>query len=89
MRGLSIAGFPARDLRRRGEPVAVRLSGGAHLERTRFTRSRAGLADGLNPELEDKVPLRLIRENEIDAVAPAVLRAARAHLSDKQTGSFS
>jgi hypothetical protein len=28
------------------------------------------------------VPLRLIRENEIDAVAPAILSAARAYLSD-------
>jgi hypothetical protein len=38
---------------------------------------------GVNPELGDKVPLRLMRENEIDAVAPAILSAARAYLSDK------
>ena len=33
-------------LRRRGEPIAVRLPGGAHLERARFACRRAGLADG-------------------------------------------
>jgi hypothetical protein len=37
---------------------------------------------GVNPELGDRVPLRLMRENEIDAVAPAILSAARAYLSD-------
>lgn len=37
---------------------------------------------GLNPELGDRVPLRLLRENEIDAVAPAVLSAARAFLAE-------
>ena len=36
---------------------------------------------GVNPELGDRVPLRLMRENEIDAVAPAVLSAARAFLA--------
>ncbi len=36
---------------------------------------------GVNPELEDRVPLRLMRENEIDAVAPAILSAARAFLA--------
>jgi hypothetical protein len=33
---------------------------------------------GVNPELGDRVPLRLMRENEIDSVAPKVLSAARA-----------
>jgi len=33
---------------------------------------------GVNPELGDRVPLRLMRENDIDAVAPAILSAARA-----------
>jgi hypothetical protein len=36
---------------------------------------------GVNPELGDRVPMRLMRENEIDAVAPAVLSAARAFLA--------
>ena len=35
----------------------------------------------VNPELGDRVPLRLMRENEIDAVAPAILSAARAFLA--------
>ena len=35
---------------------------------------------GVNPELGDRVPLRLMRENEIDAVAPSILNAARAFL---------
>ena len=38
---------------------------------------------GVNPELGDRVPLRLMRENEIDEVAPAILSAARAYLNDK------
>jgi hypothetical protein len=36
---------------------------------------------GVNPELEDRVPLCLMREKEIDAVAPAILSAARAFLA--------
>ena len=36
---------------------------------------------GVNPELGDRVPLRLMRDNEIDAVAPAILSAARAFLA--------
>jgi hypothetical protein len=36
---------------------------------------------GANPELGDRVPLRLLRENDVDAVAPAILSAARAFLT--------
>jgi len=36
---------------------------------------------GVNPELGDRVPARMMRENEIDAVAPAVLSATRAFLA--------
>lgn len=36
---------------------------------------------GVNPELGDRVPLRLLRENDMDAVAPAILSAARAFLA--------
>ena len=43
---------------------------------------------GVNPELGDRVPLRLMHENEIDSIAPAILSAVRAYLSDNQTGSF-
>ena len=38
---------------------------------------------GVNPELGDRVPLRLMRENEIDEVAPAILSAVRAFLCNK------
>ena len=38
---------------------------------------------GVNPELGDRVPLRLMRENEIDDVAPDILSAVRAILGDK------
>jgi len=36
----------------------------------------------VNPELKDRVPLRLMRENEIHAAAPAILSAARAFLAE-------
>lgn len=36
---------------------------------------------GVNPELGDRVPLRLLRDSDIDAVAPAILSAARAFLA--------
>jgi hypothetical protein len=36
---------------------------------------------GVNPELGDRVPLWLLRENDIDAVAPAILSAARAFVA--------
>jgi hypothetical protein len=38
---------------------------------------------GVNPEQGDRVPLRLMRESEIDEVAPAILSAARAYIRDK------
>jgi len=33
---------------------------------------------GINPELGDRVPIRLLKENDLDQVAPLVLSAARA-----------
>jgi hypothetical protein len=35
---------------------------------------------GLNPQLEDWSPARLLRDGELDEVGPAVLAAARAFL---------
>jgi hypothetical protein len=35
---------------------------------------------GLNPELEDRVPIRLLREQDLEAVGPEVVGAARAFL---------
>jgi hypothetical protein len=36
---------------------------------------------GVNPDLGERVPLRLLRESDVDAVAPAILSAARAFLA--------
>jgi len=36
---------------------------------------------GLNPELNDRVPVRLLREENIEAVGPEILGAARAFLA--------
>jgi hypothetical protein len=36
---------------------------------------------GANPELGDRVPLCIMRENEIDAVVPAILSAVRAFVA--------
>jgi hypothetical protein len=36
---------------------------------------------GVNPELGDRVPLRLLKEGDIDVVAPLILSAARAFLA--------
>ncbi|HZI97808.1 MAG TPA: hypothetical protein VFD41_09825, partial [Actinomycetales bacterium] len=33
---------------------------------------------GLNPQLEDRSPARLLREGDLDEVGPVVLSAARA-----------
>jgi hypothetical protein len=33
---------------------------------------------GLNPQLEDRSPARLLREGDLDEVGPEVLSAARA-----------
>ncbi len=37
---------------------------------------------GLNPQLEDRSPARLLREGDLDEVGPAVLTAARAFASN-------
>jgi hypothetical protein len=36
---------------------------------------------GLNPELNDRVPVRLLREGDLEKVAPDILGAARAFLA--------
>ncbi len=33
---------------------------------------------GLNPELEDRVPIRLLREGDLEVVGPQIIGAARA-----------
>ena len=36
---------------------------------------------GLNPELSDRVPVRLLRDEDVEAVGPEILGAARAFLA--------
>jgi len=36
---------------------------------------------GLNPELNDRVPIRLLREQDLERVGPEILGAARAFLA--------
>ena len=36
---------------------------------------------GVNPELGDRVPLRLMHEGEVGAITPEILRAVRAFLA--------
>ena len=36
---------------------------------------------GLNPELNDRVPIRMLREQDIETVGPEILGAARAFLA--------
>jgi hypothetical protein len=36
---------------------------------------------GLNPELNDRVPIRLLREEDVQTVGPEILGAARAFLA--------
>ena len=36
---------------------------------------------GINPELDDRVPLRLVREGNLDQVAGHIVRAAEAFIA--------
>ena len=36
---------------------------------------------GLNPDLDDRVPIRLIREEDLEIVGPEILRAARSFVA--------
>jgi hypothetical protein len=36
---------------------------------------------GLNPELNDRVPIRLLREGDLDKIGPQLLGAARAFVA--------
>jgi len=52
--------------------VAIENADGAEVAQAWF--------QGLNPQLEDRSPARLLREGELDEVGPAVIAAARAFL---------
>lgn len=36
----------------------------------------------MNPELDDRVPLRLLREGDLEKVSPEILRAARKFVAE-------
>jgi hypothetical protein len=40
-----------------------------------------GCLTGLNPELNDRVPLRLLREGDLEMVGPEILAAVRAFVA--------
>lgn len=46
------------------------------------TDRRRAHAGHLNPELAVRIPLRLMRENDLETVAPEVMGAARSFLVD-------
>ena len=71
------AEFPCRA---NGDPHPARVSAAAGHDSPAVAQA---WLTGVNPELGDRVPLRLMRENEIDEVAPAILSAVRAYLGDK------
>ena len=37
---------------------------------------------GVNPDLDDRVPIRLMRQQDLETVAPDILRAARTFLAE-------
>ena len=39
------------------------------------------MVDGVNPELGDRVPLRVLRDGDLGIVAPEILGAARAFIA--------
>jgi len=41
-----------------------------------------GWMTGMNPELDDRVPLRLVREGDLKKVSPEILRAARKFVAE-------
>ena len=51
-----------------------------HGHRCTFGQNPIACLIGVNPELGDRVPLRLMRENDLDTVAPEIMGAARAFL---------
>jgi hypothetical protein len=65
--------------------VEQRLRFAFQVARTLHAQDTAAMVQawftGVNPELGDRVPLRLIREGDLHMVAPEVLRAARAFLA--------
>jgi hypothetical protein len=64
-------------------PARLRLALQVALLIARHDNARVAQAwfQGLNPQLDDRSPARLLREGDLDEVGPLVLSAARAFVS--------
>jgi hypothetical protein len=67
------------------EPIPTRLRLALQVALMIAEHDSKGVAQawfqGLNPQLDDRSPARLLREGELDEVGPLVLAAARAFVS--------
>ena len=67
------------------DPIPARLRLALQVAFLIARRDNARIArawfQGLNPQLDDRSPARLLREGELDEVGPLVLSAARAFVS--------
>jgi hypothetical protein len=60
--------------------LRVALQVAAMLAEAESPRIAQAWLQGLNPQLDDRSPARLLREGDLDEVGPAVIGAARAFL---------
>ena len=60
--------------------LRVALQVAAMLSEHESPRIAQAWMQGLNPQLEDRSPARLLRDGDVDEVGPAVIGAARAFL---------
>jgi hypothetical protein len=60
--------------------LRVALQVAAMLAETESPRIAQAWMQGLNPQLDDRSPARLLRDGDIDEIGPAIIGAARAFL---------
>ena len=68
---------PSEEVRNR---LRVALQIALPLAETESPQIAQAWFQGLNPQLDDRSPARMLREGEVDEVGPAVIAAARAFL---------
>jgi len=68
---------PSEEVRNR---LRVALQIAVPLAETESPQIAQAWFQGLNPQLNDRSPARMLREGEVDEVGPAVIAAARAFL---------
>jgi hypothetical protein len=68
---------PSADVQRR---LRTALQAAAPIAETDSAAVAQAWFQGLNPQLDDRSPLRLLREGDLDEVGPNVIAAARAFL---------